>query len=62
MEKYVPVVAVDECNILNFQNRCADLVNGGYKLVASSCGFINSEDYGYASQYQAIFIDEKIKL
>ena len=39
-----------------FEKECNELVEDGYKLNSSSCGFVNSEAYDFCTIYQAIFI------
>lgn len=41
-----------------FERRVNELLENGYKLSSSSCGFVDSEKYDYCSSYQAILIKE----
>lgn len=38
----------------DFENKVNKLIKDGYKIIASSCGFVNSENYDFADWYQAI--------
>jgi hypothetical protein len=49
---------VDEFMSSVFEDECNKLLNEGYKLLSSSCGFIDNERYDYCSVYKAIFIKE----
>lgn len=51
-----PVIAVDESDANKFESQCAILVNAGYTLNSSSCGFVNSAEYDFCSSYHAVFV------
>lgn len=37
-----------------FEDEVNDLLNDGWKLISTNCGFANSEEYDFCSVYQAI--------
>ena len=51
-----PIVAVSETDPRIFEQKSERIVNDGYKVLSTSCGFVNSADYDYCEVYQAIFI------
>ncbi len=48
------VRVVNEVNEKNFEQIVSGLKSQGYKIIAAHCGFVNSEKYGFCSNYQAI--------
>jgi hypothetical protein len=54
--KRLPIVIVNETGKENFQNLCSKMVEDGYILSSSSCGFVNSKDYNFQDIFQAIFV------
>jgi hypothetical protein len=52
------VVTVEESQAGVFEDVCSDLIDKGYKMVSSSCGFLNSEEYLFCSFYMAIMVKE----
>mgnify|MGYP003389661331 FL=1 len=50
-----PVIVVDVTTPVEFESRCRELYEFGYKMDSSSCGFVNSEDYDFCGSYKAIF-------
>lgn len=51
----LPIEVVEADNAPGFRAECDELVEHGYRLVAASCGFVNSEGYDFCSSYQAVF-------
>lgn len=51
-----PVIVVDESDANKFESQCAILINAGYTLNSSSCGFVNSAEYDFCSSYHAVFV------
>lgn len=51
-----PVVAVDESNERTFEATIKALIDKGYRLHSSSCGFVQSERYDFCNSYQAIMV------
>ena len=41
-----------------FEKELQNLLNDGFKIISSNCGFINSELYDFADYYQAILVKE----
>lgn len=56
--KRLPVIAIEFSDKDQFQEKCENLITNGYKIMSSSCGFVDSSEYDFCSVYQAIFIDE----
>lgn len=54
MEKNIKVV--DSSDEELFTSRCNKLLDAGYILSSSSCGFVNSKEYDFCSAYHAIFV------
>lgn len=43
-----------------FEKKVNELLEQGYCILSSSCGYKNSEEYNFCSTYQAILQNEKI--
>jgi hypothetical protein len=52
----LPIVVINETGKDTFQKLCAKLVEDGYKLSSSSCGFVNSKEYDFQDAFFAIFV------
>lgn len=57
MKKFT-VEVLDETSNVIFKNKCEDLLNDGYKMKSSSCGFVQSDEYDFCTSFQAIFVKE----
>ena len=55
-----PILTIEETDGNKFEKMCKQLFEADYTMVASSCGFANSESYQFCSTYQAIFQDKNI--
>ncbi|MCK4843062.1 MAG: hypothetical protein KAT04_14470 [Methylococcales bacterium] len=53
-----PVVALNITDEKEFEKECKKLIDNGYTISSTYCGFINSESYGFCASYQAIFVDQ----
>lgn len=42
-----------------FEKELQNLLNDGFKILSSNCGFINSDLYDFADYYQAILLKEQ---
>lgn len=54
-----PIVTVEKSSADEYEKACKMLIEMGYLLSSSSCGFVNSESYDFAlvtTLYQAIFV------
>lgn len=51
-----PVITVEDFDQIKFENKCQELIEKGYKLEACACGFIDSEEYEFCDNWQAIFV------
>jgi hypothetical protein len=47
---------IDSDSVTNFEEEVNGLLEEGWELSSSSCGFINSEEYSFKDFYQAILI------
>ena len=56
-----PIIVIEESCPTGFENKCRELIEKGYDLSSSNCGFVQSEAYDFCSVYQAIFIDNENK-
>lgn len=45
-----------------FEAEVNDLLNDGWKLISTNCGFANSEEYDFCSVYQAILKIKSYKI
>jgi hypothetical protein len=50
------LVTVSETDREEFESKCNQFIELGYKLSSSSCGFLNSEEYDFCESYQAILV------
>ena len=41
-----------------FDKKVNEMLNEGYDILSTSCGFVNSERYDFCGVYQAILIKE----
>ena len=57
MEKYI--VAVSENDAQKFEKKCDELIEQGYKVQSTSCGFVNHTEYNFCDVWQAIFIKKE---
>lgn len=55
-----PIIVVEESDANQFEKECKKLYEDGYRIVSSSCGFMDSDEHNYASVFQAIFQDSRI--
>lgn len=55
------IKVIDVSDEDEFEGYVNAYLEDGYKLLSSSCGFVNSENYGFSRVYPAILIkdDEK---
>jgi len=60
--KRAPILVVETSDQAQFEEKCKQLFEADYKMVSSSCGFVNSEEYQFCSSYQAIFQDNCLDL
>jgi len=51
-----PVWVLNSNDPARFAEECCKLIEDGYTLSSSSCGFVNSEAYDFCDSYQAIFV------
>lgn len=52
----IKVVETSDKN--DFERQSLKLMEQGYRVSSTYCGFLNSERYDFCSYYQAIFIKE----
>ena len=52
-----PVVVVESVGKEEFECECAQLIESGYRLDSSGCGFDDPTKHDYCAFYQAIFVD-----
>lgn len=57
-EKTDNIKVVESSNKDKFESLTQDLMNQGYKISSTSCGFVNSEKYDFCDSYQAILIKD----
>ena len=55
-----PVLTVDVTAPKEFEAECAQLCEAGYRMASCNVGFVNSEQYDFASSYMAIFVDDGV--
>lgn len=55
-DELLPMVVLEMSDPDNFAARCNELLHQDYALMSSSCGFVNSEEYGFCGSYHAIFV------
>jgi len=60
--KRSPILTIETSIQKEFEEECERLFKVDYKLIASSCGFINSNQYDFCSIYQAIFQDKYLDI
>lgn len=53
----LPVVTLDYSVAAEFEKECQRLVNDGYRLHSSSCGFVQSPEYDFCGSWMAVFVD-----
>ena len=51
-----PIITLDYNEAADFEGRCQELINEGYRCMSCQCGFIDSENYNFILSFQAIFI------
>ncbi len=56
IEIKMPVVVLHECDSSIFESSCKTLVDSGYKLSSTYCGFVNDSEYDYCESLHAIFV------
>ena len=56
MEEKLKVV--NEQGEQTFMNICNKLLNEGWKISSTYCGFVQSEKYDFCNSYQAILVRE----
>lgn len=54
MEQYIKVI--ESSNLERFESQVQDLLNQGYIVSSTSCGFVQSEKYDFCSDFKAILI------
>ena len=52
-----PVLTVSASEHRDFEERCRKLNEADYRMVASSCGIMNSDTYDFPTYLEAIFVD-----
>ena len=52
------VKVIEESDYTAFETKCNTLLEEGYKVIAASCGFVNSEKYDFCNAYQAILVKQ----
>lgn len=50
------IMVVDESDEKQFEEQVNSLLNDGWEILSSSCGFADSEQYDFCSVYKAIMI------
>ena len=55
------IKVISESSENDFVFKVNALLEQGYKILSSSCGFVNSERYDFCSSYQAILYLESDK-
>jgi hypothetical protein len=50
---------VNETDPKVFEKKCNELLDEGFKLSSSACGFVDSAEYNFCGVYDAIFIKEE---
>jgi hypothetical protein len=50
------IKVVEESDKDKFESRVNEMLNNGYRILSTNCGFANSEQYDFCSSYQAILI------
>ena len=55
----LPVILLNECDEPTFEAECKLLIDSGYIISSTNCGFIDSEEYNYSPVLQAICIINK---
>ncbi len=53
------IQVIEESDSNKFEEKVNALLAIGYKILSTSCGFVNSERYDFCGSYQAILIDER---
>jgi len=51
-------MVIESTDVSEFKNNVTELLQQGYTILSSNCGFINSEQYNFCSIYQAILVKE----
>jgi len=54
------IKVVEDGDINKFEVKVNDLLNDGYSILSTNCGFVNSEQYDFCSCFQAILISKNI--
>lgn len=57
--KTVDIKTIDTHDPNKFEEMCKELINKGYRIHSSSCGFANDEKYDFCGCWQAIFVLEE---
>ena len=56
MKKTSKIKVVASSDAIDFENKVNKIIEAGFKLSSSSCGFVNSERYDFCDAYHAILI------
>ena len=57
-----PVLTVDVTAPKEFEAKCKQLHEAGYYMASCNVGFVNSEQYDFASSYMAIWVDDGVMM
>ena len=57
-----PILTINCSYGAEVEKQCSKLYADGYEIIASNCGFADSEKYDFCSSYQAIFKDKTLSL
>ncbi|HHX61782.1 MAG TPA: hypothetical protein GX707_13925 [Epulopiscium sp.] len=52
------IKVINECNEHVFESTVNEYLSKGYKISSTSCGFLNSEEYEFVTNFQAILFKE----
>jgi len=50
------VITVDTSDAELFKKECKTLLDSGYEMKACNCGFIDSKEYDFCSNWMAVFV------
>ena len=50
------IKVIEESDMNKFESKVNDLLQNGYKISSTSCGFVNSEKYDFCSSYRNNFV------
>jgi len=52
------IQVIEESDSKVFEDKVNSLLMNGWEILSTSCGFVNSEQYDFCGNYQAILIKE----